>query len=161
MVAAAVGVSEVTDDYDAERSRSPVRFVEATISRTPLLEPVPTIAAAPAPLTPAEPEPPAPPALRQDPVAGDVGAIICSYPWPCGAATAVVCAESGFSPTASNPSGARGLFELMPVHAWRFERRGWDYWTDWGDPEKNTAIAYELWAEQGWTPWLSSWPWSC
>ena len=90
-----------------------------------------------------------------------VATIICSYPWDCATAVGVACSESELWPLAANPSGARGVFQLMPEHAWRFTERGWDYWTDWSDPVKNIAIAYELQAEQGWTPWMSSWPWSC
>lgn len=66
----------------------------------------------------------------------------------------VAACESNFVPTAANPrSNARGLFQLMmSYHAPRFYARGWTY-DDWADPEKNTAIAFELWSEQGWRPW--------
>ena len=47
--------------------------------------------------------------------------------------------------------------QLMPIHAWRFTRQGWDYWVDVFVPERNVAIAYELYLEQSWNPWLSSW----
>lgn len=72
-----------------------------------------------------------------------------------GKACAVVACESGYLPTAANPSStARGLFQLMmSIHAPRFYARGWVY-DDWADPEKNTAIAAELWREAGWRPWV-------
>jgi len=48
--------------------------------------------------------------------------------------------------------GERGLMQLHPIHAWRFERRGWT-WDDAFDPAKNLAIARELYDEQGVRPW--------
>ena len=114
--------------------------------------------ATPTPVATVAPPTPEPAPL---PELTDIQAVICSYSWPCETAIAVACSESELWPLAENPSGARGVFQLMPVHAWRFAQRGWDYWTDWSDPEKNIAIAHELWADQGWTPWLSSYPWGC
>ena len=134
---------------DSIPSRSVVLLPQGEkVDVTPTSVPIPTPMPTAIPLPPPE-------------AATDVGAIICSYSWDCGTAVAVACSESELWPLAANPSGARGVFQLMPVHAWRFAARGWNYWTDWDDPVRNTAIAYELWSEQGWTPWMSSWPWSC
>lgn len=87
--------------------------------------------------------------------------LICAFDWDCATALAVACAESSFSPTAVSWAGARGLMQIMPLHAWRFTRQGWDYWVDVFRPERNVAIGYELWVDEGWTPWLASWPWRC
>ena len=101
------------------------------------------------------PEPPAAPV--------DIRAIICSAPWPCADALLVVYGptppnerapfgcpngESGGNRLAVSRGGHRGLFQLYDGHAWRFERRGWT-WDDAFDPERNVAIAYELWLDQG------------
>ncbi len=80
-----------------------------------------------------------------------LGEIVAAYDWP--GAFAIVDCESGWNPLAVSWTGSRGLFQLMPVHAWRFAQRGWDYWVDVFVPERNVAIAYELWVEQGWAPW--------
>lgn len=79
--------------------------------------------------------------------------IICSFSWPCGEALAIIACESGFDPYEVGPYRSRGLMMIHPVHAWRFERLGWDYWTDVFVPERNLAIAAEIYAEQGWRPW--------
>lgn len=87
--------------------------------------------------------------------------LISSYNWDAAIATKIACDESSFDPFAISWTGARGLFQIMPMHAWRFSRRGWDYWTDAFVPERNVAVAHELWSERIWDPWLSSWPWLC
>jgi hypothetical protein len=48
--------------------------------------------------------------------------------------------------------GHRGLFQLDPIHAWRFVARGWT-WADALVAERNIAVAYELYTERGWQPW--------
>lgn len=66
----------------------------------------------------------------------------------------IVQCESSFNPKAANPSsGARGLWQIMPIHAERFTKRGWDYYNDWSDPYKNTVIALEVMKEQGLEAW--------
>lgn len=65
----------------------------------------------------------------------------------------VLVCESGGNPQARNRSGATGLFQLMPVHAARFVARGWS-WGDVTDGVRNIAVAHDLWAEQGWRPWV-------
>lgn len=64
----------------------------------------------------------------------------------------VLVCESHGDPQARNRSGATGLFQLMKVHAGRFEARGWS-WGDATDGVRNIAVAHDLWLEQGWTPW--------
>ena len=88
-------------------------------------------------------------------IQGTIEALICSYSWPCEEALAVAYCESGsdlYAAPEENP-GHRGIFQLGEVHAWRFERRGWDWGVDGLVLERNIAIAYELWLEQGWSPW--------
>ena len=82
-----------------------------------------------------------------------LGEIVAAYDWPLNEAFAVVDCESNWNPLAVSWAGSRGLMQLMPVHAWRFSSRGWDYWTDVFVPERNVAIGYEIWSEQGWFPW--------
>jgi len=68
---------------------------------------------------------------------------VCSYNWSCTIASCIVGRESGWSPTALNPSGAAGLFQLMayPDLAHAF------------DPVWNVATAYTLYTERQWEPW--------
>lgn len=54
--------------------------------------------------------------------------------------------ESGGNPSARNPSGAGGLFQVMPF--W-FEKYG----GAWDDPENNTRVARLVLDEQGWGAW--------
>ena len=54
--------------------------------------------------------------------------------------------ESGGNPNAHNPSGASGLFQLMPI--W------WAGKFDPYNPEANVAAAAALWASSGWAPWV-------
>ena len=86
-----------------------------------------------------------------------LGEIVAAHPWPTSEAFAIVSCESNWTAGAISWTGARGLMQLMPVHAWRFARRGWDYWVDVFVPERNVAIAYELYVDwKGWLPWESS-----
>jgi LysM repeat protein len=100
----------------------------------------------------------------------DLRPILNDYSWPVAEALQVI-----FGPTPPNPrsprgcpngesagnarivggAGERGLFQISPVHRWRFTRRGWS-WADAFVPERNIAIAFEIYSEaKGW------WPWSC
>jgi hypothetical protein len=64
-----------------------------------------------------------------------------------GTALCIAWRESRFNPGAYNPSGAAGLFQLMPIwyrDHWRF------------DPFSaylNTLYAHRLYLEAGWGPW--------
>lgn len=71
-----------------------------------------------------------------------------------GYASSIAFCESKHFPGAQNPSsGARGLWQIMPIHAEKFTRRGWNYWTDWMDPYKNTVVAIEILQTQGLRAW--------
>lgn len=62
--------------------------------------------------------------------------------------------ESELWPDAYNPSGASGVFQVMPVHAERFEQvTGAPYYDGRFDPDANTRYARHLYGEQGWGPW--------
>jgi hypothetical protein len=70
----------------------------------------------------------------------------------------VATCESGgdlYAAPTENP-GHRGVFQLGKVHAPRFAQHGWDWDTDGLIPERNIAIAHEIWQEQGWWPWRFS-----
>jgi len=60
--------------------------------------------------------------------------------------------ESAGYPAITSAGGHRGLLQIHPMHAWRFERRGWT-WDDAWIAEFNIAIAYELYLESGLQPW--------
>ena len=84
----------------------------------------------------------------------EIERLICAYDWACETALAVARCESGPDYIAGfNGSGHGGTFQLAALHAWRFAERGWDFWTDALIPERNIAVAYSLYSEQGWAPW--------
>lgn len=80
------------------------------------------------------------------------------------AALRVARCESKFNEKAQNPSGARGIFQLMPVHSGRAaevgaresEAREPYSWDEMYDAGKNTRVAEDLYNEQGWDPWECS-----
>lgn len=74
--------------------------------------------------------------------------MICSYDWSCGEALRVARCESTMNPMAYN-AGNYGLWQLNRVHA---HRVGGDAELFF-DPEIATATAYQIWKEQGWSPW--------
>ena len=62
--------------------------------------------------------------------------------------------ESTLDPLKINTaSGARGLWQIMPVHAQKFVTRGWDYWRDWSNAYRNTKVAGDIYREQGLKAW--------
>ena len=63
------------------------------------------------------------------------------------AAIAVAECESHLDPLAHNPSGAAGLFQLMPVH---WEAQGYDPY----NAATNTRIAWHLYSNSGWSAWV-------
>lgn len=96
----------------------------------------------------------APLSVEPEPVLTDIEAAICAYGWDCWTALRIARCESGPDYIAGyNGHGAAGTFQLMPVHAWRFEARGWSFYDDALIPERNIAVAFDLWSEQGWRPW--------
>ena len=73
------------------------------------------------------------------------------------ATEAVVWCESKGRADAVNPaSGAAGLYQLAPVHRRRAERLGWTWEEVSTDALANTAVAFNLYIEQGLGPWESS-----
>ena len=80
--------------------------------------------------------------------------VICAYPWDCPTALRVARCESGSDLEAGfNVSGHAGTFQISPIHAWRFAKRGLDFWTDATTLTWNVDVAYELWTERGWYAW--------
>jgi MFS family permease len=69
----------------------------------------------------------------------------------------VLACESGGNPYAVGSQGERGLMQLHPVHAAKFLARGWT-WDDAFVPERNLAVAHDIYLAEGWTPW--SWRWA-
>lgn len=59
----------------------------------------------------------------------------------------IMACESGGNPYAYNPSGATGLFQVMP-----FWQRTWP--GDYTDPWTNGAVAYQIWLSQGYGAWV-------
>ncbi len=108
-----------------------------TMSPVPTVRPDPTRGVPPTPANPtATPHPP------------DAATWICQpqYGWPCEVALGVAWCESRYDPTAL--SYYYGLFQIdYDLHYELF------HGGDPLDPWVNTQAAYELWLEQGWTPW--------
>lgn len=86
--------------------------------------------------------------------------LVCSPPftWPCEEALAVFACESDnfrddviYGP-AEGGAGERGIAQIHPIHAAKFYTRGWT-WDDAFRPERNLAIADQIWLDQGWAPW--------
>lgn len=68
-------------------------------------------------------------------------------------ALAVARCESGYDPRARNGSH-HGLFQLSQrYHEGRAASLGYE-WSDMWDPGKNTAVAFDLWKDSGWGPWV-------
>ncbi|KKL52373.1 hypothetical protein LCGC14_2286070, partial [marine sediment metagenome] len=94
--------------------------------------------------------------------AGDAYAImapiVClpQFRWDCHAAVRVSWCESGgyWNPYAIGALGERGIFQLHPLHAWRWP----DYWEGSMIPERNAEMAHSLWVSMGsrWSP-----TWAC
>jgi TP901 family phage tail tape measure protein len=65
----------------------------------------------------------------------------------------IASAESGLDPTARNPSGASGLFQIMmPLHQALVDRAGGNVF----DPVTNAKVAKMLYEEDGLAPWSPS-----
>jgi hypothetical protein len=62
--------------------------------------------------------------------------------------------ESGLNPSAMNPLGYYGLFQLGISHAASFEAvTGRSFATSWSDPHANAQYARYLYGQRGWSPW--------
>ena len=68
-------------------------------------------------------------------------------------ATTVMLCESRGRATVVNPSsGTVGLFQIHPIHRRRVEYLGYRF-EQLLDPRVNLAVAFNIWAEQGFGPW--------
>jgi soluble lytic murein transglycosylase-like protein len=73
---------------------------------------------------------------------------------PSSYARKIVMCESEGDPNKINPtSGARGLWQIMPIHAEEFIKMGWDYWRDWSNGYRNTRAAVRIKQKQGLSAW--------
>lgn len=69
-------------------------------------------------------------------------------------ALAVAGCESHYDPHARNGSHY-GIFQLSrEYHEWRARELGYEWDRDVSDAGKNTRIAYHLWKDSGWGPWV-------
>jgi hypothetical protein len=64
-----------------------------------------------------------------------------------------MCESNGNPGAQNNSSSAAGLFQLLSLHAWRFEAHGWS-WADRYNGARNAVVAHDLWTESGWAPWV-------
>lgn len=127
---------------------------------------VPAATVAPAPTVPPPSEPPSPtttvpvaltaPASAPGGGCGGWDGLVASL-WPAeqvATACRILACESGGNPRAYNPSGASGLFQIMPLWAEDFGRvTGQPYYDGRFDPYANATFARWLWGESGWQPW--------
>ena len=65
---------------------------------------------------------------------------------------AVAMAESSGDPNARNPSGASGLWQIMPSHV---SDSGWNLGSNFYDPATNARMAYFVLHRQGYTAWTT------
>lgn len=74
------------------------------------------------------------------------GLVAAYFPGEVDLALCIMAGESGGNPNAQNPSGAAGLFQIMPF-----------WWNKYGgdrfDPESNVAMARLIRDAQGWSAW--------
>lgn len=70
---------------------------------------------------------------------GDWLDLVASYDWPVGTACRIMLCESSGDPNARNRSGATGLFQILSGPT---------------DPAENVALAYSMWSDRGWQPWV-------
>ncbi len=62
----------------------------------------------------------------------------------------VASCESKLDPKALSRAGARGVFQIMPVHTWRVAQVGG---RNLDDPKTNVRVAKALFDDEGWRPW--------
>jgi Transglycosylase SLT domain len=65
---------------------------------------------------------------------------------------AIAMAESSGNPNAHNPSGASGLWQIMPSHT---SDSGWTFGTNFYDPATNARMAEFVYKEQGYKAWTT------
>jgi len=73
-------------------------------------------------------------------------ALIAAYDWPYEEAVRIFTCESGLRPDAISPDGQNvGVAQINLIHGYSTE-----YLLD---AERNLAVAYALYLDQGWAPW--------
>ena len=85
-------------------------------------------------------------------IPADIADAIRALAWPASWAIRTVGCESSFDPRAEGKAGGRGLMQIAKVHIERIQRLGFT-WAQMYEVGPNLAVAYDLWAEQGETPW--------
>ena len=70
-----------------------------------------------------------------------------------GEAIRVAECESSLRWDAVGAAGERGILQIHPVHRGRVEALGFS-WDEMLMPWQNAVVAADLWAEQGWRPWV-------
>lgn len=113
-------------------------------------------AAKPAPAPKSAPASPAPAARSTSGNCGGWEGLISSHFSDVGTACRVMMCESGGNPHAQNPSGASGLFQVMPEWASRYQQvTGVPYYDGRFNPNASTAFAAYLVREAGWASQFS------
>ena len=87
-------------------------------------------------------------AARRVETRSEIEALICSFDWPCAQALRVARCESTLNPRAYS----RGNYGLMQINAVHSRRVGGNLEALY-DPETNLRVAFQIWSEQGWSPW--------
>ena len=82
----------------------------------------------------------------------DIAAAIRAYDWPWGWAERTAFCESGYRRLAEGKAGERGLMQIARAHLDRIHSLGFT-WAQMYEVGPNLAVAYDLWAEQGPSPW--------
>lgn len=100
--------------------------------------------------TPVLPSPDALPYVDSD------GWDLCVVDWECWQAAVIQSCE--------NPHGDPSLVSLtgdygiMQIHAetWRYwlDERGFDFWDEWDNAQRNIEMAYAIWQEYSWWEWV-------
>ena len=99
------------------------------------------------------------PTVAPIPTGADIRAILCAFSWPCDQALRVAQCESSLQPGAVG-NGSIGVMQIQVY--WHVDKVGRVVGRSVGeaeatqlllDPVVNVAVAYSIWAEQGWRPW--------
>ena len=99
------------------------------------------------------------PTVAPIPTGADIRAILCAFSWPCDQALRVAQCESSLQPGAIG-NGSIGVMQIQVY--WHVDKVGRVVGRSVGeaeatqlllDPVVNVAVAYSIWAEQGWRPW--------
>ena len=84
---------------------------------------------------------------------GDCYSALHHFPGDHATARRIIHRESRNDPTAQNSrSSAAGCFQLLSIHAWRFDAVGCS-WAQRYNASCNLRAAYHLYQAAGWSPW--------